>query len=156
KHNGQLHRIWEESLVLKGTENVIIVANDKTMVTESDGENWITQEPAICYFYADCWFNIISMIKNDGIHYYCNISSPFVYDENMIKYIDYDLDVMVYPDMTHVLLDKDEYEENKQEIGYPDVLDRILYRNVEYLLGWVRQRKGPFSAVHIDQWYERF
>ncbi|MFD2759600.1 nucleoside tri-diphosphate phosphatase [Lentibacillus juripiscarius] len=156
KHNGQLHRIWENTLVLKGTDMVVIGANDKTTVREGDGRSWITREPAICYFHANYWFNVIGMLRNDGIYYYCNISSPFVYDAEALKYIDYDLDVKVYPDMTYDLLDEDEYAEHKEQMSYPVVLDRILEQNVEHLLRWVRQRQGPFAPDFIDQWYERY
>src|SRR6476469_364009 len=93
KHNGKLHRVWENSQVLKGTETVVIGANDRTKVTESDGRTWITREPAICYFHSQYWFNIIGMLREDGIHYYCNLSSPFVYDGEAVKYIDYDIDI---------------------------------------------------------------
>ncbi len=75
KHNGQLHRVWESSTVLKSTAEILIGANDRTMVTESDGRTWITREPAIVYFHAKYWFNIIGMLRTDGIYYYCNISS---------------------------------------------------------------------------------
>ncbi|MFD1850482.1 DUF402 domain-containing protein [Oceanobacillus bengalensis] len=156
KHNGQLHRVWQNSLVLRGTESVVVLANDKTQVTESDGRTWITREPAICYFHAKHWFNIIGMIRNDGIYYYCNISSPFVFDEEALKYIDYDLDLKVYPDMTYDVLDVDEYDEHKEQMNYPVVLDRILHNNINYLIRWVRQRKGPFSPEFIDNWYERY
>ncbi|WP_010097167.1 DUF402 domain-containing protein [Ornithinibacillus scapharcae] len=156
KHNGNLHRTWESTIVLKGTEQVVIGANDKTVVQESDGRTWITREPAICYFHAKHWFNVIGMLRDDGIHYYCNISSPFVYEENSIKYIDYDLDLKVYPDMTYDLLDEDEYEIHRDEMKYPGVLDRILYNNISDLQRWVQQRKGPFSPGFVDQWYERF
>lgn len=156
KHNGQLHRVWESNLVLKGTQSIVIGANDKARVMESDGRTWVTREPAISYFHADYWFNIIGMLRQDGIHYYCNISSPFAYDDEALKYIDYDLDVMVYPDMTYHLLDEDEYELHKKRMNYPLVLDDILYQQLEYLLRWVRQRKGPFAPGFIDQWYERY
>ncbi|MFU0788801.1 nucleoside tri-diphosphate phosphatase [Virgibacillus proomii] len=156
KHNGQLHRIWEDSLVLKGTEKIIIGANDKTEVSESDGRMWTTREPAICYFHADHWFNVIGMLRTDGIYYYCNISSPFIYENNAIKYIDYDLDVKVYPDMTFVLLDEDEYEEHRKQMNYPKELDRILKQQLQILLRWIRQKQGPFSPGVIDEWYERY
>ncbi|GAA0442641.1 MAG: nucleoside tri-diphosphate phosphatase [Bacillota bacterium] len=156
KHNGQLHRVWENSLVLKGTETIVIGANDKTEVKESDGRKWITREPAICYFHSKYWFNIIGMLRTDGIYFYCNISSPFIFEENAIKYIDYDLDVKVYPDMTFDLLDEDEYEEHRKQMNYPRVLDRILHQQLEYLLRWVRQKKGPFLPGFVDEWYERY
>ena len=50
KHNGSIHRMWEETTILKGTQSLVIGANDRTVVTESDGRTWITREPAICYF----------------------------------------------------------------------------------------------------------
>ncbi|MBT2217731.1 DUF402 domain-containing protein [Virgibacillus dakarensis] len=156
KHNGQLHRVWENSLVLKGTESIVIAANDKTGVIESDGRTWVTREPAICYFHSSFWFNIIGMLRTDGIYYYCNIGSPFVYDAEALKYIDYDLDVKVYPDMTFDILDEDEYEEHKAQMNYPVIIDRILHKNLDYLLRWIRQRQGPFSPDFIDGWYERY
>jgi len=156
KHNGLIHRIWEETVVLKGTQNYIIGANDRTVVTEADGRTWITREPAICFFHSRYWFNVIGMIREDGIYYYCNISSPFVWDEEALKYIDYDLDLKVFPDMTYTLLDEDEYERHRQEMNYPTVIDRILKNHVEKLVSWVHQRKGPFAPDFIDLWYDRF
>lgn len=156
KHNGQLHRIWQETTVLKATSKRVIGANDKTLVTESDGRSWITREPAICFFYTKHWFNVISMLRNDGIHYYCNISSPFVYEGDAVKYIDYDLDVKVFPDMTYTLLDEDEYDIHRKEMNYPCVLDSILKNNIDELTYWIRQRKGPFSHDQVEQLYELF
>ncbi|WP_243291646.1 DUF402 domain-containing protein [Bacillus sp. FJAT-47783] len=156
KHNGFIHRIWEETTVLKASENCIIGGNDRTTVTESDGRTWITREPAICYFHSKYWFNVIGMIRTDGIYYYCNISSPFVWDDEALKYIDYDLDIKIFPDMTYILLDEDEYERHRREMNYPEVIDRILKNNVNKLVTWIRGRKGPFSPEFIDRWYEQY
>lgn len=156
KHNGSIHRVWHETTVLKGTRNIVIGANDKTLVTESDGRTWVTREPSICYFHAEHWFNIICMLREDGVYYYVNISSPFVYDNRSLKYIDYDLDVKVFPDMGYMILDEDEYEQHKKEMNYPEVIDKILHNNLEKLLGWIKQRKGPFAADFIEAWTARF
>lgn len=156
KHNGMLHRIWENSLVLKGTETTVILANDKTKVIESDGRTWVTREPAVCYFHSQFWFNVIGMVRTDGIYYYCNIGTPFVCDSEALKYIDYDLDVKVYPDMTFDILDEDEYDEHKAQMGYPPIIDHILHKNLDELIGWIRQRQGPFSPEFVDRWYERY
>lgn len=156
KHNGRLHRVWAETTVLKATKTLIIGGNDRTTVTESDGRTWTTREPAICYFHSRYWFNIIGMLRNDGIYYYCNLSSPFVIDGQALKYIDYDLDIKVFPDMTYIILDEDEYADHKKRMGYPDVIDQILKTNMEKLIGMIRQRKGPFAPDFIDIWYERF
>jgi len=156
KHNGTIHRIWQETVVLKGTPAYVIGGNDKTLVMEADGRTWVTREPAICFFHAKHWFNIIAMIRGDGVYYYCNVSSPFVWDDEALKYIDYDLDIKVFPDMTYVLLDEDEYERHRREMSYPDVIDRILRNNVQKLIGWIQERKGPFAPEFIDKWYGTF
>lgn len=156
KHNGKIHRVWQETLVLKGTRNIIIGGNERTLVTESDGRTWLTREPSICYFHAENWFNIICMLREDGVYYYVNMSSPFVYDDKSLKYIDYDLDVKVFPDMSYLILDEDEYAEHKEQMGYPEVIDQILQRNLTKLLGWVKQRKGPFAPDFINVWTSRY
>lgn len=43
KHDGNIHRVWSETTILKGTDHVIIGGNDHTLVTESDGRTWITE-----------------------------------------------------------------------------------------------------------------
>ncbi|WLR42678.1 DUF402 domain-containing protein [Bacillus carboniphilus] len=156
KHNGYIHRIWHESTILKGSKHLVIGGNDRTIVKESDGRTWMTREPAICYFHARHWFNIIAMIRADGIYYYCNMSSPFVWDEEALKYIDYDLDVKVFPDMTFQILDEDEYDRHRQEMSYPQEIDKILSRQMQLLIYWIRSKKGPFAPDFCDHWYERF
>ncbi|SIH20249.1 Uncharacterised protein [Mycobacteroides abscessus subsp. abscessus] len=41
-------------------------------------------------------------------------------------------------------------------MNYPEVIDRILKANVDKLIQWIRQRKGPFAPDFIDIWYERY
>ncbi len=38
------------------------------------------------------------MIREKGVSYYCNLASPFLLDDEALKYIDYDLDIKVFPD----------------------------------------------------------
>lgn len=153
KHDGTLHRVWDETVVLHGSSEVVIGGNDKALVTESDGRQWRTREPAITYFSAKLWFNIICMIRNDGIHYYCNLGSPTTWDNEALKYIDYDLDIKVYPNMTYKLLDEDEYSLHKRRMNYPKKLDTILRHHVDELIEWIEERKGPFNPKFVDRWY---
>jgi protein associated with RNAse G/E len=65
------------------------------------------------------------------------------------------LDVKVFPDMSYTLLDEDEYEAHRKEMGYPEVIDKILYRNLDKLYSWIKQRKGPFAPDFINVWTSR-
>ena len=97
KHNKKVHRAWDEAIILDIRKKYIVVGNNKTTVTEAEGTTWKTKEPAIIYFFKDKWYNVIAQMKKDGIYYYCNIATPFIIEENTIKYIDYDLDLRIFP-----------------------------------------------------------
>ncbi|MBE9390431.1 DUF402 domain-containing protein [Vagococcus salmoninarum] len=156
KHDGNLHRTWRDTMVLKTSEHSLIGVNDHTLVTESDGRRWVTREPAIVYFHNKYWFNIIAMIREKGVSYYCNLASPYLLDEEALKYIDYDLDIKVFPDGEKRLLDVDEYEEHRKEMNYPPEIDFILKENVKILVDWINNQKGPFSPEYVELWYERY
>ena len=80
KHNGKLHRQWDEAVVLDIKEDYIVFGNDHTNVIDSDGKVWKTKEPAIMFFFKNRWFNIIGQLKDYGIYFYCNIATPFLID----------------------------------------------------------------------------
>ena len=69
KHNGKIHRAWDEAVLLEIHDDYLIFGNNKTKVTESDGRTWKTKEPAVLYFFYKRWYNIIGQYKKDGIYY---------------------------------------------------------------------------------------
>ena len=156
KHDGSLQRTWRDTMVLKTSENALIGCNDHTLVTESDGRRWVTREPALMYFHKHYWFNIVTMIRDNGVSYYCNLASPVVLDKEALKYIDYDLDVKVFPNGEKRLLDVDEYEEHGKKWSYSPQTDKILKHNVRILVDWINNRKGPFSKEYVEIWYNRY
>lgn len=143
-------------MVLKTSENSLIGCNDHTLVIEDDGRRWMTREPALVYFHKHYWFNIVAMIRDNGVSYYCNLASPYVLDREALKYIDYDLDVKVFPDGEKRLLDVDEYEVFSKRWRYSKDIDKILKANVLILVDWINNRKGPFSKEYVDIWYSRY
>ena len=151
KHDGNIHRVWSETTILKGTDHVIIGGNDHTLVTESDGRTWITRT-GNRLFSLRIWFNVICMFREDGIYYYCNLS--FVCDEEALKYIDYDLDIKVYPNGKYHLLDEDEYEQHMNQMNYPHDIDVIL-RNVDILQQWIEQKERSVAPDFIKVWKEK-
>ena len=156
KHDGNHHRTWRDTMVLKTTDHALIGVNDHTLVTENDGRRWVTREPALVYFHKKFWFNVVAMIREDGIAYYCNMASPYALDQEALKYIDYDLDVEVFVDGTKKLLDIEEYENHRRKMGYSADLDYLLKENVKILVDWINQEKGPFSKDYVNIWYKRY
>ncbi|SDJ12065.1 DUF402 domain-containing protein [Natribacillus halophilus] len=156
KHNGKLHRLWETSTILQKTSTEIIGGNDRVLVQEASGERWRTREPAIFYFHRHKWFNTIALLREDGIYFYCNISSPCVIDSEVLKYIDYDLDIKVTPERRIQMLDEDEYEQNREEMQYPRAIEEKIAEGVNELKSWIDQGEGPFDPQFVAYWYEQF
>jgi protein associated with RNAse G/E len=72
--------------------------------------------------------------KNSKFYYYFNLASPFIYEEETIKYIDFDLDFRIndarIDRMTE--LDINEFNENKILYKYPQkLIDKIKQAETE-------------------------
>ncbi len=154
KHNGKIHRSWDEAIILEITDDYLVCANNKAKVTENDGRSYYTNEPAIIFFYKNKWYNIIAQLKSHGLFYYCNIATPYVIDQNIIKYIDYDLDLRVFPDGGFRVLDRNEYKYHKKIMHYSDDLDLVLRSELSNLIELKRKEEGPFDKKTIDKYYQ--
>lgn len=156
KHNERLHRIWAKATVIDRSQDQIILANKRTKVIEANGRFWYTKEPSVTWFFKDHWFNVIGIIRPSGIFYYCNLASPYVIDEEALKYVDYDLDIKVNKNMTYKVLDRKEYRRNLQAMNYPKSLQEILESEKNLLKEWIEKNEGPFTGGLVEQLYERF
>lgn len=154
KHDSNIHRYWDEAILLEINDRYLVFGNEKTRVIESDGRTWRTKEPAVMYFFKDQWYNVIGQLKSNGIYYYCNIASPYVIDGRTIKYIDYDLDLRVFPDGAFKVLDRGEYNYHKVKMKYSDDLDLILKSELTHLIEQARSKSGPFMPGKVNYYYE--
>ena len=152
KHDGKIHRSWDEAVLLEIHDDYLVFGNERTKVTEADGREWRTKEPAVlCFFYQN-WYNIIGQCKKNGIYYYCNMASPFIIEEDTIKYIDYDLDLRVFPDGRFKVLDRREYQYHKKLMNYPEAVDKILKSELTELIDLVREKKFIFQKSEVQKY----
>ena len=149
KHNGQIYQSSENTIILDIQDDYIVCGNYMVDVTEPEGNTYKTKELAIIYFYKHNWFNIIAQLKDHGLYYYCNIASPYIIDDNVIKYIDYDLDLRVYPDMGYKILDRYEYKYHKKKMNYSKNIDIIINKEMAKLIEIKNKEIGPFNKNNI-------
>lgn len=156
KHNGYLDRTSDEAIVLDVNDKRIVVANEHTLLIEHDGKSHTTNEPAVLFFYTDKWYNIIGQLKKKGLFYYCNIATPYIIDGKTIKYIDYDLDLRVFPDGTYKVLDKNEYKYHKKIMGYSEILEKIVKKSLNELIDLKKNNEVPFKKEIIEEYYYKY
>ena len=156
KHDGKVYKAWDEAVLLEIHDEYLIFGNGKTKVKEADGRTWRTKEPAVMYFFYKKWFNIIGQCKKNGIYYYCNMTSPFIIEDDTIKFIDYDLDLRVFPNGSFKILDRMEYKYHKKQMHYSNRLDFILKYELGNLIDMVRMKEQPFDKNTIEKYYKKY
>lgn len=156
KHNGRINSISDKITVLDIKDDYIVCGDFKTTITESDGSTHKTKEPAIMFFYKKRWFNVLAQLKKQGLFYYCNIATPYLIDDSVIKYIDYDLDLRVFPDGGFKVLDKNEYNYHKKIMHYSEDIDKIVNKELEDLIEMKKNNEGPFNKDLIDEYYSKY
>ena len=156
KHNGKIHRTWDEVYVLDETDDCLNCGNNKLKITESDGRRHKTKETAIIFFFKKRWFHITAQFKTNGLYYKVDMASPFLIDNGIIKYIDYDLDLKVFPDGEFRVLDRNEYKYHKKIMKYSENLDLILQSELTDLINMKRAEVGPFKKEVAEKYYQKY
>lgn len=160
KHNGSLHRMWqqywlvpkERMLPAHAAESMYVLVTPETPVVEGSGKKWTSRVPAVTFFIPKLWFNIVALIESGGIRFYCNLASPVHQVEGVLTYIDYDLDVISYPDGAMHIVDRDEYEANKYAYHYSQDVQQKVTEGLRLLTERIRAKREPFTAQGV-RWY---
>lgn len=101
--------------------------------------------------------NVLCMFKEGGgICYYANIASPTIIDDGFLRYIDYDLDLKLYPDKVIKALDEQEFISNAKSYGYPDDLIDAIRHSFAKTRSLMEQKKFPFNDEDIISLHKRF
>lgn len=86
---------------------------------------------------------------------YVDVSTPPVFDGEVLRAIDLDLDVIRAADGSVFLDDEDEFVEHRVLFGYPDDVVREAEATAAWLLDAVRERRAPFDGVTASAWLAR-
>lgn len=156
KHNGKVHRTWYQTYLIEDNDDYVVVGSMHSLVIEADGRRWRGNEPAITVFFKKEWFNVVCMLRNEGVFYYVNIASPSIYENNVIKYIDYDLDFKVSPEFRIKALDEFEYKKHKKMLKYSDDLDKVIKKKFKEIKNKIINRQFPFEHNIVYEYYKKY
>lgn len=162
KHNGHIHRTWQRNWLVPSEllvpehreESMIVLINRQTPIQESDGKLWISRVPAVSFFIPGIWYNIVALIEENGIRYYCNIASPPYLQGDVLTYIDYDLDVIRTTDGGCFVVDQDEYELHSHLYHYPQMVNDKVQEGLASLLLRIERGQAPFQDEQVTAYYE--
>jgi len=156
KHDGLLHREWSPAYLTFENDDYWALASKSSLVTENDGRRWMTKEHAIFILYKHEWKNIICMLKESGICYYVNVASPTVWDGGFLRYIDYDLDVKLFPDGCVKGLDEQEFERHILTYGYQEDLTSAIRKSYKDIQKEMEAKRFPYNPEDVFTLFNKF
>ena len=164
KYSGTMHRWWSAWL-LQGPEGPAAGAPPAPralgrvwvgwteaggVVTEGSGRTWVGRDPMFLLFWPGRWYNSLVWTAGDGNRFYCNISTPPVWDaDGVIRYTDLDLDLMVFPNGFWRVQDRDEFNVHKERYAYPPEVIAHAEAGLQELIRLRQQRRGPFAPESV-------
>lgn len=122
KYDGHIRRTWPGGLISESEDMLVVVGRFREDVEHDD--LGLIKEGTVSFehFWFDRWYNIFRFHEPDGRlrNYYCNVTMPPTFADDVINYVDLDLDVIVWPEKGYEVLDRDDLEKNTVKYRYPD------------------------------------
>ena len=147
KFDGKIHRTWKGRLINQKDSLITVVGEfEKTVEHPFLG---VIRRGTISYefFWLDRWYSIFRFHEPDGSlrNFYGNINMPPKFEDNVLDYIDLDIDVYVLRDFSYQILDLEEFEENARRYSYPIEVKEKARTSVEELVSLIAARGFPFD-----------
>ncbi|MFS0726134.1 DUF402 domain-containing protein [Paenibacillus sp. 1P07SE] len=161
KHDGRLHRMWMNNRLVPASllqpehasESMLVLINEHTPIQEASGKVWISRVPAVSFFLPGIWFNVVALLEDNGVRYYCNVASPPYLYRDVLTYIDYDLDVIKLADGSVFEVDRDEYEQHKIAYRYSPLVARKVEEGLRLLNERIACAQAPFNDTIVYGYY---
>lgn len=99
------------------------------------------------YYWKNEHYNVFQFHEPNGEfrNFYCNLNVPPTFANNVLDYVDLDIDLLVWKDFAIEILDIDEYEANVQKFSYPINLQEKVSQSIKNLSDKIKNRDFPFD-----------
>ncbi|CAT05025.1 Protein of uncharacterised function (DUF402) [Mesomycoplasma conjunctivae] len=159
KYDGTLYRQYNKATIIEMNDEEIIVNLQGVRVVECENKEidkkkcWHIKTKCIWVFRSNTFYNaIISLKNNTQASYYINLSSDYIFEDNTIKFIDYDYDIKVLENKNFEIVDKCDFDSNKILMQYPQHLCQALTQQSQELLKDYVLVQGIFDSKYIKKY----
>ncbi len=148
--DGTVRRSWQCELIERNDPLLMFVGTFDREVEH--GDLGIIRKGTISYeyYWLDRWYNIFRFHEADGTfrNYYCNINMPPTFVGDELNYIDLDIDIVVWPDRSYQVLDRDEFEQSSARFNYSGQILEMVEATLAELIAIVERGDLPT----IERW----
>jgi protein associated with RNAse G/E len=147
KFDGTIHRCWKAKLI-EQKDSLLTFIGEFEKEIKHPHLGVIRRGTLSCEFYwLDGWFNAFRFHEPDGSlrNFYCNLNMPPRFENNVLDYVDLDIDVLVWKDFSIEILDLDEFAENSKKFDYSAEIKNKTDESLKNLLILIENRDFPFN-----------
>jgi uncharacterized protein len=147
KFDGKIHRSWKADLIEQKDALLTFVGVFDQEVNHPILGVIRRETVSYEFYWLDRWYNIFRFHEPGGElrNFYCNISQPPVLTEDILDYIDFDIDLLVWKDFSYQILDLEEFEENEKIFKYPPKVVENIHAGIAEIEFMIEQRLFPFD-----------
>jgi protein associated with RNAse G/E len=149
KYDGTISRSWKCSLLEKEGDLLSFLGVFEDEVSHPDLGIIRRGTTSLEFYWLDRWYNIFRFHEPDGElrNYYCNINLPPKFENDVLDYVDLDIDVVVWRDLRYEILDMEDFQRNSKEYDYPLVVRQKAEESISELISMIEGRKFPFDHL---------
>lgn len=131
KYDGTLYRQYEGCKIVANLDDFVVVLLMKTKVQETS-INWVVSKPILFSLLKTDFIMLrLHWMKMDKIIFMLTWQALFIEDE-IIKYIDFDLDIKCYNDNKFNVIDWHDFKESITKLNYPLKLIYRIYNELDF------------------------
>jgi len=147
KYGERLHYEWPAEIIEKTDEYVMVMCRaGRTFTHHTKGKTFIMPYPSIEVFYFNQWYTVaITFQSADRLMYYCNIAEPALLNDDVLSFVDLDLDYIKEPDEDWKVVDEEEFIAHQQQFGYSAQLIARAELALEELKQLIESKQFPFN-----------
>ena len=147
KYDGTEHRRWQADLIKQSGSLIVLEGVFDGEIDHQMMGRITSGTRSVEYYWLDRCYNVFRLTEKEGTFrsFYCNIGTPAVLAENVLTYVDLDIDVLVEPDSSYRVIDLDEFEANIVTLGYSQEVQSKAREALAELITLIEARQFPFS-----------
>lgn len=160
KYDGKMHRLWtcarpiSIDTIVKDeySPDFLLQIPAFTKVIDASGKEWSSNYDVVACFFSEKHYQVMVLKKTPYTEYYCNSCSIAEVDnlEQVVRFIDFDLDLLVNSGWGMKVVDRQEFEEHAILYGYPVKIINAVESDLLELQRQVRARKGVFAKAFVE------
>lgn len=147
KADNEISKSWDAELIEK--QNSLLVFKGKFEAEIRHRFLGVIRPGTISYeyYWSDSWFNVFRFHEPDGSfrNFYCNVNTPPKFANNVLDYVDLDIDIIVWRDLSYSILDLDEYEQNSVIFNYSNEFKKEGKEALNKLVFMIENKLFPFD-----------